>query len=177
MQQRKSQRAFTLIEVIVVIVLMGIIAGMIVPRMGGSLQRQQAVQAAGEFAQTARTVSDLAVARQQRFAMQIDAEGYSVNMQSAKTGEYEAVRVSWLRPKRWPENVRVLGLRKADGTSVTGDSHRLEFRPDGSSSGVTLRIGSDQAASTVLVNAGNARTRVNTGNKPSIQQDDYDLGD
>ncbi len=176
-QSAIRNRAFTLIELVVVVALLAVMAGLIVPRMGGSLDRQEALDAASQFALTVRTAAELAVARQQRFGIEIGQEGYVVVMQSEDGGDYQAIESSWLRARRWPKSVRVLDLRTPGGAGISGDSHRLLLRADGTSSGVALRLGSDAADSSVIVNPSNSRAVVGDDENALSAQQEYDLGD
>lgn len=142
-------KAFTLVEVVVVLVVVAVAAGLIVPRMSGSLARREAREAVGEFAATARTVRELAVARGQMFSIQIDLDrgGYTVvtrQAEGAKSGEPSAVQASWLKAGRWPSSVRQASVRTPDGTSLLRGTHRVDFNPDGTSSGAAVCLAGEE---------------------------------
>jgi len=135
-----NRTAFTLIELLVVVVLLVVAAGAIVPRMGRSVSATELREAAARFAQTARTVRELARAHKHEFALEIDLSvgAYGVLMQSE--GQMESVQGSWLKGARWPASVRVDHYREPDGTRSTSGTQRLKFYPDGASSGGSLQL-------------------------------------
>jgi type II secretion system protein H len=172
-------RAFTLIEVVVVIVLLGLTASLIVPRMNRSLGHRELREAAARFAQTARTVRELAVARQQLFAITIDLDkGYGVIMQSKKEpGVMQKVQTSWLKPTRWPEKLEVRQFRTPDGASATSGVQKLEFYKDGTSSGASLVLACDTDEYVIVVHQHNGRVIYGDTETSRIAPDQYDLGD
>jgi type II secretion system protein H len=169
--------AFTLAEMLVVIVLLGVVALMIVPRMSGSIAREESRESAASFAHTASMVRELAVSRRQLFSIEIDGRGYGVQMKSGKDGSYSPVQVSWLRPRQWGEHVRLEGIMTPDGQVITTGTHKLEFRPDGSSSGAMLRLASGDVKTGVSVDS--VGGRVTFGDRDELAKADqqYDLGD
>jgi len=172
-------RAFTLIEVIVVIVLLGLSASLIVPRMGRSLGHSEFREAVARFAQTA-TVRELAVARQQLFVITIDLDrgAYEVIMQSKKErGMMQRVQTSWLKPARWPETVEVRQYRTPDGVSVTRDTQELKFYKDGTSSGASIVFACDTDEYVVVVHPHNGQVIYGDTEISRIAPVQYDLGD
>jgi type II secretion system protein H len=173
----KRRSGFTLIELVVVLVVLGILGGLIVPRMGSSVARQEVIESAASFAHTARMARELAVSRRQVFAIEVDGKGYGVQMRSTTDNTFQPVKVSWLRPRKWGEQVRLERIRTPDGATVTSGTHRLEFRPDGTSSGAMLRLSSAQATCGVLVDPASGRAAY--GDREDLMHADasYDLGD
>ncbi len=168
---------FTLIEILIVLVVFAVLAGLIVPRMGGSVARQEVVEAAAAFAHTARMTRELAVSRRQTFAIELDGKGYGVQMRSTKDSSFQAAKVSWLRPRQWGEQVRLEGIRTPDGATKTSGSHRLEFRPDGTSGGAMVRLSSGEARCGVLVDPSTGRAVYGDREELMESEQSYDLGD
>jgi type II secretion system protein H len=192
--------AFTLIELLVVLVLMVVAAGLIAPRIGRSIGDRQLVETAARFAHTARTARELAVARQEVFAIAVDLDrgGYGVTMSSREGGgAMTDVQLSWLKASRWPEGVALTGYLKPDRTTATSGVQQLTFLPDGSSSGARLRFALTGAASgttsraatvrertradarevNVIVQPHSGRVIVTEGDVSAIPSDQIDLGD
>ena len=169
--------AFTLVELLVVVVLLGIVGLMIIPRMGASISRREVVESAASFAHTARITRELAVARRQVFAVEVDAKGFSVEMRSVKDGSFTPVKVSWLRPQHWGDHVRLEGIKSPNGQAVTSESHKVEFREDGSSTGVMLHLASGKFDCGVLVDPASGRAIY--GDRDTLRSSDepLDLGD
>lgn len=177
-----SRGAFTLVEVLVVLVVLMVAAGMIVPRMGGSLARREMREAAARFAATARTVRELAVARGQTLSIQLDLDkgGYGIVMRDTqgRPGEMKIVQASWLKGARWPESVRRMEVRTANGTTLVRGTHRVVFNPDGTSSGAAIRLtGSDERDECrVIIYPRTGRTVV-ADERTEPLEEQYDMGD
>ncbi len=198
--RRDREGAFTLLELIVTLTLIAVLAGLIVPRMGRSIGRRELREAAGRFVQTARTVRELAVARQEVRAMKIDLdEGRYYPAKPKRDGEgaafasrdgegaWEPLRASWLKPQRWPEAVTVDSYRTPDGLQVVGGTQCLKFFPDGTSSGAAIRLVSREDAYDIVVHphsgrvvyedAGRASRGADATSSAGFALDRYDLGD
>jgi type II secretion system protein H len=178
---RGRSGALTLVELLVVLALLGVMAGVIVPRMGGSLGRQELREAAGRLAHTARTVRELAVARQQLCALEIglDAGGYRIVTQAGRSGagQWQMLQASWLKADRWPVGVTVAAYRTPDGATATSGTQYLKFFPDGTSSGAALRLVRGQDSCQVVVHPHSGRVVYGDARTAEFVQDQYDLGD
>ena len=176
----RRRQAFTLLEILVVLAVIVVAAGVIVPRMGRSLGRQELCEAAARFAHTARTVRALAVARQRMCAIQIDLDRgyYNVAIRSNQSGlsRLQAVQASWLKAGRWPETVKIVGYRTPDGSTSHAGKKQLKFFPDGSSSGASFRLtcGKDEYA--VVVHPHSGRVVYGDTKTTFFAPDQYDLG-
>ena len=188
----RSTRAFTLLELIVVLALIVILTGVIVPRMGRSVGHRELSEAAGRFAHTARTVRVLAVAQGRTCALEIDLDRgvYGVVIQpgerpaaapaatfSDRPGQWQAVQMSWLKAQRWPKTVSVDSYRTPDGATAAGGTQYLKFFPDGTSSGVALRLTCRDDAYRVIVHPHSGRVVYGDPSTTAFGQDRYDLGD
>lgn len=174
-------RAFTLIELIVVLALIVILVGVIVPRMGRSVGYRELREAAGRFALTARTVRELAVAQRRVCALEIDLDrgGYGVVTWSGRSSEHQwqALRASWLKAQRWPAAVTVGSYRTPDGATATRGTQYLKFFPDGTSSGAALRLSCGPDAYEIIVHPHSGRIVYGDHGNTAFGQDQYDLGD
>lgn len=174
---------FTLIELLVVLALIAVAAGVIVPRMSGSLGRQEVREAAARLAQTARTARELAVGQGRAFYLQVDLDrgAYVVSVQAVqgRPGDLRDIQLSWLRPQRWPASVRRRALRTPEGTTFTGGTHRLAFNPDGTSNGGNLLLeGEDEKESwQVVISPTTGRVTLADSRHATQPQEQFDLGD
>jgi len=172
--------AFTLLELLVVLALLVILAGSIVPRMSGSISRRELREAAGRFAHTARTVRELAVARQQVCSVRIDLDrgGYCVATQADRSqpGQWRVIQTSWLKARRWPKAADV-AYHPTDGVTMRSGTQYLKFRPDGTSSGAAIRLARGQDAYRIVVHPHSGRVVCGDAGTDEFTPDRYDLGD
>ena len=173
--------AFTLLELIVVLSLIVVLTGVIVPRMGRSIGSRELREAAGRFALTARTVRELAVARQRVCAIEIDLDrgGYGVATQSSedRPGQWQTLQASWLKPQRWPATISVVSYRTPDGSTAASGRQYLKFFPDGTSSGAALRLAGREDEYDVVVHPHSGRVVYGDRKTATFATDTYDLGD
>ncbi len=173
--------AFTMIEVLVVLVILAVAAGLIVPRMGRSIEGQELREAAARFAHTARTVRELAVSTRKTAAIEIDLDrgAYSVTVLSSQAsgGRMQAVQASWLKQGRWPATVRVSEYQTPTGSGMSVGVQRLEFLPDGTSSGAFIRLSSDADEYSIVVRPHNGQVVLGDADTHPFMPDQYDLGD
>lgn len=172
---------FTLIEIIVALALLSVAAAVIVPRMGRSLSGREIREAAGRFAQMARAVRELAVARGRVVVMEVDLDkgGYAIAMQSsAGGGELRPVQASWLKGAKWPEAIRRSEFRTFEGASAAHGQHRVNFNADGTTSGGMLRFsGEDDEQTVVVIYPHTGRVAWGDPRELSAEQEMRDLGD
>ena len=168
-------------ELLVVIALLVVAAGVIVARTGRSLGHRELRNAAGEFAQTARTVREFAVARQRVCAIEIDLDrrGYCPAYLSSTGGRdgWRTLQASWLKARKWPEGVTVEAYRTANGAGAVGGSQVLKFYPDGTSSGAAIRLACRQDAYEIVVHPHSGRVVYGDASRVVFAQDQVDLGD
>ncbi|MDY7022952.1 MAG: prepilin-type N-terminal cleavage/methylation domain-containing protein, partial [Cyanobacteriota bacterium] len=124
-----KRRAFTLIELIVVLAIIAIIAGAIVPRICGSISAEQLRESAARLAHTAQTCRQLAAATGRDIAVEIDLDrgSYWATIQSDTEGSAnrKTIQRSWLKPACLPTTVKITGYRTADMTTSTSGIRRL----------------------------------------------------
>jgi len=177
----RAAAAFTLLELLVVLSIIALLAGVIVPRMDRSVSRRELDEAAGRFAQTARTVRELAVARHQPYAIEMDLDGkrYAVVAPSGRERQeqWRVVQASWMKAQKWPETVTVASYKTPDGTRVEGGRQYLRFFPDGSSTGVVFRLVGRQEARDIVVHPHSGRVVYGDAKTMDVAPDQYDLGD
>jgi len=180
---RPGLGGFTLVEMLVVLTLIAMAAGMIVSRMGRSFDRRAVRECAGKLAYTVRTVRELAVARQVAMGIEFAADetGYCVTTASSSeangSGGMVPIRLSWLKAQRWPDNVRLVEYRTADGRSRSSGARQVTFSADGTSSGVSIRLACGTEEYCLIVYPQNGRVDHGDSTTFSPPQQQYDLGD
>lgn len=174
-------RGFSLIELLVVLALLGVLAGMIVPRMGRSLERVEVREAAARFAHTARTVRQLAIASREPWAIELDldARAYAVTRggERGAQGAGQMVRASWLKADRWPDCVESVRFRGMRGETAMGGTARVSFGPDGISSGGTIGLAHRNGTCGIVVQPHSGRVEVVEDRDALVTSDQLDLGD
>ncbi len=174
-------RGVTLVELVVVLAIVGILAGVIVPRMGRSVGSRELREAAARFGHTARTVRELAVGRQQLHAIEIDldrgAYGVVTHASGSREKSWQALQVSWLKAQRWPAAITGVSYRTPDGTTTTGGTQYLEFCADGTSSGAALRLVSREGTFSIVVHPRSGRVVYGDAGSAAFYLDEYELGD
>jgi type II secretory pathway pseudopilin PulG len=164
-----------------VLTLIVVLTGVIVPRMGRSIGSRELREAAARFALTARTVRELAVARQRVCAIEIDLDrgGYGVATQSGgdRPGQWQTLQASWLKPQRWPATISIASYRTPDGSAPASGRQYLKFFPDGTSSGAALRLAGREDEYDIVVHPHSGRVVYGDHEAAAFGLDTYDLGD
>ncbi|NLX07914.1 MAG: hypothetical protein GXY33_22460 [Phycisphaerae bacterium] len=174
-----ARRAVTLIELIVVVVLLTVTAGLIVPRMGRSMESGQMREAVARFKHTVRTVRELAAAEGRELAVEIDLDrkAYAVVEPAEKDGQGELLRTSYLKPGRLAESMELLGCRGGDGTFWSSGVRQLRFYPDGTSSGASIRVRCDGCDYLLVIHTHSGRVAFEPAGDAEAVADQFDLGD
>jgi general secretion pathway protein H len=146
-KQRHPQRGFTLLELLVVLLLMGVFAAFVLPRVGGSLPGLQLRTAARKMAATFRYATQRAMTEQMTYAVRLNNEAGVVTLAtvpvsgvlSADPYPETATQSSTLDRWQLPEEIRMrFPLDRSDQTA--GDDYVIFFYPDGSGSGGAVRL-------------------------------------
>ena len=127
---RKRHSGFTLLELLVVLVLMGLITGMAVPLLSSGLPGAQLKASARELLAGLRQARDQAITLRQDAALTIDVQKHAFQVSGNP------------RVYKLPAKVKI-GLFVAD-TQVAGDVGAFRFYPDGSSTGGRVTVSLDR---------------------------------
>lgn len=137
----KRVRGFTLLELLVVVALMSLMAGMVVPRMAGSLDRMNARTAARKVAAALRYARSEAASRGTPYVARLDADENVLRVGSLERDEggdgFVEKRMRVFNP---PSGVR---LRRADSRARrrrTAEPLEIRFFPSGGSTGGELIV-------------------------------------
>ncbi|GBC60189.1 hypothetical protein DENIS_1140 [Desulfonema ishimotonii] len=140
-------RGFTLLELMVVMVIVGLMSVLIVPRLGKSLSRLGAETAARKVVASLRYARSIAVSERKIWLADFDFEAGRIILKpwrretDSDAGEPETVRER-LRTFTLPD-----GVRLEKGISVRGDvsqdDFQIAFFPGGGSGGGEVFLGDD----------------------------------
>ena len=145
-------RAFTLLELILVLVILSAGAALVVPRFGGVAARQRLRAAACELMSISGRARAEASALALRYRLVLDAEErkYWVERESeplSEPNEFSLVPRSWARVRELPramefEQVDYADEELAERREEAG-SFYVEFRPDGTADPVVIYVASE----------------------------------
>lgn len=143
---KRGARGFTLLELLVVIALMSLMAGMVVPRMAASLDRMNARTAARKVSAALRYARSQAAAEQQRYVARLDAKRNRIQIGPASVWRNDSVEVadeeaSPMRSLSPPRGVRLAWASEPENRfSVAPETPEILFFPSGGASGGEIRL-------------------------------------
>lgn len=141
--EKDKSKGFTLLELIVVLVIVGLMAGMVIPRLMGSFTTIMLRSTTRETATLLRQSRDTAYfkKRQMKVSFDLDAENMMIFRYQEESASES--RESYLKPKMvwtritdfsFPEKIKI--ARCVKGEDVFEDGRfEIFFSPDGNSSG------------------------------------------
>ncbi len=136
---RRNVRAFTLIEMIVVTVILGIIATLLLPRLGSLTPRGRLRGAATHLVSLARHAADHGVSTRAMQTLILDSS----------SGAY---RIDGGEEARLPDGIRIESMETLEGTRLGGQGVRIRFGPQGSADTAAIHLADgDGRRATVVV--------------------------
>jgi type II secretion system protein H len=145
---KRGARGFTLLELLVVVALMSLMAGMVVPRMAGSLDRMNARTAARKVSAALRHARSQAAAEKKTFVVQVNfsertlavtAISHRAGSSNSMTREGNPASALTL-----PAAVRFVEVRSSQGHVLTEGLFEVRFTPFGGSSGGEIILGDEE---------------------------------
>ncbi|AOY87793.1 type II secretion system protein GspH [Marinobacter salinus] len=103
MRQRSRQAGFTLIEILVVLIIVGLLAALAVFSMGGSSQQRELENEIRELYLLMQTASEQAVLNNLEMGLQFTEEGYQFVAFHDETGEWRSSGERMFRPRNFPD--------------------------------------------------------------------------
>ena len=142
-----SPGGFTLLELLVVLVLVGLFAAFVLPRAGGSLPGLQLRTAARKVAATFRYATQRAMTEQVAYAVRLDDDAGVVmlspvpasNRIPPEPGPGETAPAHNLDRWQLPQEVRLV-FPLDRGSQTAGDDYVIFFYPSGGGSGGAVRL-------------------------------------
>lgn len=128
MQTRAQQAGFTLIEILVVLVVIGLLASLAVMTMGGSSRDREMENEVRELYLLMQTASEQAVFNNTELGLILDDEGYRFVAWEDRSGEWKEPAEPMFRLRGFPEWITVTEYIENDTPRLASEEDRL--RPD-----------------------------------------------
>lgn len=127
-QTRARQAGFTLIEILVVLVVIGLLASLAVMTMGGSSRDREMENEVRELYLLMQTASEQAVLNNTELGLILDEGGYRFVAWEDRSGEWKEPAEPMFRLRRFPEWITVTEYIENDTPRLASEEDRL--RPD-----------------------------------------------
>ena len=177
-----GKRGFTLVELIVVVAVVSVLAGMIAPRIYGRRGSARLRESSRRFLATARYARDFAATRRSKCRLTIDTkeQGYTLTRQKDaehNPNEFVPLEASLARPQRLPDGLRFGSLRIEPGPGMTehGTGHYIDFDPTGRADAAVIEITDGPGVYSVLVMSCTGRAKLVEGLVQELPNDRLDL--
>jgi len=149
-QGADRRRGFTLLELLIVLLIVGMVAGLMAPAFSGGLVNMRLKAAAQRLAASLRYARSLAVAHKETVQVELDLDGNSYCTMAAgrglkreersEDGEEQRKRGTFGREVRLPEGVSFKLVSVGDEALQEGRAE-ISFYPKGNSSGGEVVLG------------------------------------
>lgn len=158
-----SSRAFTLIEIMVVVAIIAVLSAMMVPSLMGSYQKATLRSETQRLFDTARYVQRMAVVKQRTIRLVLVVEdpenegrsSYHLELATTDLDEpetYTRVNGGAVKPVVLPEGLRLIDVQLSAGEyESVGGEIALRFFADGSADGAVILLGDDQRVRSIIV--------------------------
>lgn len=128
MRSRTGQGGFTLLEILVVLVIVGLLASLAVFTFGGSSQQRELKNEVRDLYLLMQTASEQAVLNNRELGVQVLPEGYQFVAYEDDTGDWAASGERLFRPGSFPEWMVVTKFIESDAPRLAPAED--ELRPD-----------------------------------------------
>ena len=129
---------FTLLELLVVLVLMLVIAGVVMPQFSKSLSIFQLQKSTRQAAAVLNEARNKAITEAREVTFELDSEKRTYTTTAAR------------RPYDWPEGTEI-GLESTDANLSTDSISEIVFHPDGSATGARLAVATPENSYFIVV--------------------------
>lgn len=128
MEHRANQRGFTLIEILVVLIIVGLLAALAVFNMAGSSQQRELENTVRDMFLLMQTASEQAVLNNAELGLILEEESYQFVAFQDDTGEWKMSGERLFRSRPLPEWLVLTDYIENDAPRLTSAEDRL--RPD-----------------------------------------------
>ena len=136
---RRGSEAFTLLEIVLVVLIIALAMGALIPFLGGGLENEALRKTAADFEKAARTARALAIGSGYPSEMRLEKEGFALRGYRPTTGEEESPErldeaFAIKRPTTWQVRTWLRDRWR------TPDAERWIFQPSGLVEPLTVRF-------------------------------------
>lgn len=125
MQVRSRQTGFTLIEILVVLVVVGLLASLAVFTMGGSSQQRELENEVRELYLLMQTASEQSVVTNRELGLRLEEGGYQFVAFQDQTGDWEATGERLFRARSLPDWLTVTKFIESDAPRLASAEDQL----------------------------------------------------
>lgn len=125
---RQHTDGFTMIEILVVLVVVGLLAALAVANIGGNQQKREMENAVSQMFLLMQTASEQAVLENSEIGLKLEEQKYRFLRFDDMTGEWAPMADRMFRTYRYPEWLVVTDIIEDDLPRLTSDGD--ELRPD-----------------------------------------------
>jgi len=193
MQRRKSKVkvktkrfGFTLAEVLVVVIIISLLAGLGGGIYVGTHKRMLVEKAARDFVLTAQYARIMAIEKQRRYKIQLDAANNGFHLattqldEEAGKTEQMVVKDSFCRPVKFEvgvmfEDIQITPTGLETTTESEEDEQSIVFSPDGTAQSAVIQIGDGKTHYAVTIFAATGKAKVYSGTTEDVEVATIDL--
>ena len=179
---KTGNRAFTVVELIVVIAILSVLAGMTVLRLGGRAGSGRLREASRRLLTTAQYARDFATTRRRACRLIFDPNGgYSLAYQAdpyKDPGKYSPISSGLAKPERLTEPVRLSKVRVMNRSFInyeTTPQSFVTFEPTGLSDGAIIEITDGKRKFSLLIEPHTGRAKLVEGSVDELPNGRKDL--
>ena len=151
--ETKKNNAFTLIEILLVVVIMGIVLAMAAPNFSKGYSRFQLNKTADDLLMVSRWAQAMAIGQERIYALSLSEDHRSYELERADINEineedngednFEPVNGALGRMHAIPDAVH-LEISKSIDSKGTGNRDMIEFYPDGTIDPARIQLGTSR---------------------------------
>jgi general secretion pathway protein H len=135
-----NERGFTLIELAMVLLVLGIVSAVAMPRVGGMLDRQRMRRTINVVRGTVRYVQARAALEKKVYRLTFDLDKQTMSACSLSAGECQPGPSRGLRVFTFPPAARLLDVVRPDGEKTVEGEAMTHFHPTGLAEPSTLHL-------------------------------------
>jgi prepilin-type N-terminal cleavage/methylation domain-containing protein len=158
-----NDRGFTMVELAMVLLVIGIVSAIVMPRVGGVLDRQQMRRAINVVRGTARYLQARAALTKRVYRLTFDLDRQVMSVCYLSTEGCESEQTRELRDYSFPDAVRVLDVVNPQGEKTQEGEATTHFHPTGLAEPSTIHFGGDIKQMTLMIEPLAGRVKVLDG--------------